>query len=266
MIRARQENAVTIHQTAIVHPKARIADGVEIGPYSVIGEHVTIGPDTKIASHVLIEGWTTIGERNQIYSFSSIGTPPQDISYRNEETYLHIGDDNIIREFATVHRATTKADRKTEIGNKNFLMAYIHVAHDCKLGNNIIMANNAAFGGHVTVGDHAVLGAIVGIHQFVRVGEYSMIGGQSAIVLDVPPYVNATGNRAQLFGLNLVGLKRKGFTEKTIADLKKAYKIVFRSGLTLDEALQKTAEEFPSHNEVGRFTDFIRHTKRGVTR
>jgi UDP-N-acetylglucosamine acyltransferase len=257
---------VSIHPTAVVNPKARIDEGVSIGPYTVIGEHVTIGKDTEIASHVLIEGWTTIGARNQIHSFSSIGTPPQDIGYRNEETYLIIGDDNVIREYATVHRATTKADRKTEIGNKNFLMAYIHVAHDCKLGNNIIMANNAAFGGHVIVEDFAILGAIVGIHQFVRIGAYSMIGGQSAIVLDVPPYVNATGNRAQLYGLNLVGLKRKGFSDQVINDLKKTYKIIFRSGLMQDEALKKAMEAFPHSKEVGYFVDFMRNSKRGVTR
>ncbi len=257
---------MSIHPTAIIHPKARIDDGVEIGPYSVVGEHVVIGKDTKVASHVLIEGWTTIGERNRIYSFSSIGTPPQDIGYRNEETYVIIGDDNIIREFATVHRATTKADRKTEIGHRNFLMSYIHVAHDCKLGNNIIMANNAAFGGHVIVEDYAVLGALVGIHQFVRVGAYSMIGGQSAIVLDVPPYVNATGNRAQLYGLNLVGLKRKGFSDEMINNLKKAYKIIFRSGLTLEEAFKKATEDFPDSREVNYLVDFMRASKRGVTR
>jgi UDP-N-acetylglucosamine acyltransferase len=257
---------VSIHPTAIVHPGARIAEGVEIGPYCVIGEHVAIGRDTTIASHVLIEGWTTIGERNRIFSFSSIGTPPQDISYRNEETYVTIGDDNVIREFATIHRATIKADKKTEIGNRNFLMSYIHVAHDCKLGNNIIMANNAAFGGHVSVEDFAVLGALVGIHQFVRVGAYAMIGGQSAIVLDVPPYVNATGNRAQLYGLNTIGLKRRGFTDETINKLKKAYKIIFRSGMTQEEAFNKVTAEFSDCKEVAYFVDFMRGSKRGVTR
>lgn len=257
---------MSIHPTAIVHPGARISEGVEIGPYCVIGEHVAIGADTKIASHVLIEGWTAIGERNRIFSFSSIGTPPQDISYRNEETYVTIGDDNIIREFATIHRATIKADKKTEIGNKNFLMSYIHVAHDCKLGNNIIMANNAAFGGHVSVEDFAVLGALVGIHQFVRVGAYSMIGGQSAIVLDVPPYVNATGNRAQLYGLNTIGLKRRGFSDETINKMKKAYKIIFRSGMTQEEAFSKVSDEFGDCREVNYFVDFMRHSKRGVTR
>jgi len=204
---------VSIHSTAIVHPKAEIDGSVEIGAYSVIGEHVSIGKDTKIASHVLIEGWTTIGERNHIFSFSSIGTPPQDIGYRNEETKLIIGNDNVIRECATIHRATTKEDRKTEIGNGNFLMAYAHVAHDCKLGDHIIMANSVALGGHITIGNYAILGGIVAVHQFARIGEYAIIGGQSAVTLDIPPYVSAAGNRAQLYGLNLVGLKRRGFTE-----------------------------------------------------
>jgi UDP-N-acetylglucosamine acyltransferase len=249
-----------------VHPNARIAEDVEIGPYAVIGEHVTIGRGSKIASHVLIEGWTTIGERNQIYSFSSIGTPPQDIGYKNEETYLIIGDDNVIRESATVHRATTKEDRKTVIGSRNFLMAYSHVAHDCKLGNNIIMANSAALGGHIVIGDHAILGGIVAVHQFARIGPYAIIGGQSAVTLDIPPYVSAAGNRAQLYGLNLIGLKRKGFSDQTIATLKKAYKIIFRSGLTQDEAVQKALDEFPASAEVATLVEFIRTSKRGITR
>jgi UDP-N-acetylglucosamine acyltransferase len=266
MIEELQEKEVSIHPTAIVHPKAGIAEGVEIGPYAVIGEHVTIGKGTRIAAHVLVEGWTTIGERNQIHSFSSIGTPPQDIGYKNEETYLIIGDGNVIRECATVHRATTKEDRKTVIGNKNFLMAYSHVAHDCKLGNNIIMANSVALGGHIVVGDHAILGGIVAVHQFVKIGPYAIIGGQSAVSLDIPPYVSAAGNRAQLYGLNLVGLKRKGFSDETIAALKKAYKIIFRSGLTQDEAVRKTLEELHDVAEVVTLVDFIRSSKRGITR
>ena len=257
---------MSIHQTAVVHSKSRIAEGVEIGPYSVIGEHVTIGKDTQIAPHVLIEGWTTIGERNKIHSFSSIGTPPQDVGYKNEETYLIIGNDNVIRECATVHRATTKADRKTEIGHRNYLMAYSHVAHDCKLGNNIIMANSAGLAGHITIEDFAILGGIVGVHQHVRIGAYAMIGGQSAIVQDIPPYVSAAGNRAQLYGLNTIGLKRKGFSDDTIASLKKAYKTIFRSGLTLDDAFQKVMDEFSDVKEVKYFVDFMRHSKRGVTR
>ena len=255
-----------IHPTAIVHPKAEIAEGVEIGPYSVIAEHVKIGRDTKIESHVLIDGWTTIGERNHILSFSSVGTPPQDVGYRNEETYLFMGNDNVIRECATIHRATTKQDRKTEIGNKNYLMAYSHVAHDCKLGNNIIMANSAGLAGHITIEDYAILGGIVGVHQHVRIGAYAMIGGQSAVVQDIPPYVSAAGNRAQLYGLNTIGLKRKGFSEDAINSLKKAYKIIFRSGLTQDEAFKKAQEEFPHSKEVNYFVNFMRDSKRGVTR
>lgn len=257
---------MNIHPTAIVHPNARIAEGVEIGPYAVIGEHVSIGKDTRIASHVLIEGWTTIGERNHIFPFSSIGTAPQDIGYRNEETYLMIGDDNVIRECATVHRATTKEDRKTVIGNKNFLMAYSHVAHDCKLGNNIIMANSVALGGHIVIGDHAILGGIVAVHQFARIGAYAIIGGQSAVTLDIPPYVSAAGNRAQLYGLNLVGLKRKGFSDQTITILKKAYKIIFRSGMTQDEAIVKVTEELNASPEAMHLVEFIKSSKRGVTR
>ncbi|HMD14648.1 MAG TPA: acyl-ACP--UDP-N-acetylglucosamine O-acyltransferase [Bacteroidota bacterium] len=257
---------MNIHPTAIVHPNAQIEEGVEIGPYSVIGEHVTIGRDTKICSHVLIEGWTTIGERNKIFSFSSIGTPPQDIGYRNEQTYLIIGDDNVIRECATVHRATTKEERKTIIGNKNFLMAYSHVGHDCKLDNNIIMANSVALGGHIAIGDHAIIGGIVGVHQFTRIGSYAIVGGQSAVTLDIPPFVTAAGNRAQLYGLNLVGLKRKGFSEQAITTLKKAYKIIFRSGMTQDEALYKVEEEMTFSQEAMHLVNFIKSSKRGVTR
>lgn len=257
---------MNIHPTAIVHPKAKIAEGVEIGAFTVIGEHASIGKDTKIASHVLIEGWTTIGERNQVFPFSCIGTPPQDIGYRNEETYLIIGNDNVIRESATIHRATTKEDRITVIGNSNFLMAYSHVAHDCKLGNHIIMANSAGLGGHITVGDYAILGGIVAVHQFVRIGEYAIIGGQSAVSQDIPPYVSAAGNRAKLYGLNLVGLKRRGFSEEAISNLKKAYRIIFRSGLILEEALSKVKEELGGSQEAMRLMEFMKNSKRGITR
>ncbi len=257
---------MNIHPTAIIHPGARIADDVEVGAYSVIGEHVSIGKGTRIASHVLIEGWTTIGERNHILSFSSVGTPPQDIGYKNEETELIIGDDNVIRECATIHRATTKEERKTVIGNSNFLMAYSHVAHDCKLGNNIIMANSVALGGHITIGDYAILGGIVAVHQFVRIGAYSIIGGQSAVSQDIPPYVSAAGNRAHLYGLNLVGLKRRGFGDDTINTLKKAYKIIFRSGLTQEDAFRRVSEELSSSREAMHLVEFMKSSKRGVTR
>jgi len=257
---------VNIHPTAIVHPGAKLAEGIEIGAYSVIGEHVSVGKGTRIASHVLVEGWTTIGERNHIFPFSSIGTPPQDIGYKNEETYLVIGNDNVIRECATIHRATTKEDRSTVIGNSNFLMAYSHVAHDCKLGNNIIMANSVALGGHIVIGDCAILGGIVAVHQFVRIGSYAIIGGQSAVSQDIPPYVSAAGNRAKLYGLNLVGLKRRGFSDDTINTLKKAYKIIFRSSLTIEEAFRRVTGEFSGSHEAMHLVEFMKDSKRGVTR
>lgn len=257
---------MNIHPTAIVHPRAKIAEGAEIGPYSVIGENVSVGKDTRIASHVLVEGWTTIGERNQIFPFSCIGTPPQDIGYRNEETYLVIGNDNVIRESATIHRATTKEDRVTEIGNGNFLMAYSHVAHDCKFGNHIIMANSVGLGGHITVGDYAILGGIVAVHQFVRIGAYAIIGGQSAVSQDIPPYVSAAGNRAKLYGLNLVGLKRRGFSDEAISNLKKAYRIIFRSGLILEEALARVKAELGDSPEAMHLMEFMKNSKRGITR
>lgn len=257
---------MSIHSTAIIHPKANIAEGVEIGPYAIIGEHVSIGKGTKIASHVVVEGWTTIGERNHIFPFSSIGMPPQDIGYKDDETHLIIGDDNVMRECTTIHRATTKQDRRTVIGNKNFFMAYSHVAHDCKIGSHVIMANSVALGGHIVIGDHAIIGGIVAVHQFVKIGSYAIIGGQSAVSLDVPPYVSAAGNRAQLYGLNLVGLKRKGFSDEVINNLKKAYKIVFRSGLTLEPSLQQVLAEIPDSKEVQHLVDFIRSSKRGIMR
>lgn len=267
MIKKSLKSSVDIHPTAIVHPKAVLAEGVEIGPYSIVGEHVSIGKGTKIDAHVVIDGWTTIGERNHIFPFSSIGMAPQDIGYKDdEETYLIIGDDNIIRESTTIHRATTKEDRKTMIGNKNFLMAYSHVAHDCKLGNNIIMANSVALGGHIIIDDYAIIGGIVCVHQFVKIGSYSMIGGGSAVSQDIAPYVSAAGIHAKLYGLNLIGLKRRGFSDEAVNNIKKAYKIVFRSGLILEDALKKTAEEIPDSREVKYFVEFIRSTKRGITR
>lgn len=257
---------MSIHPTAVIHPRAQIAEDVEIGAYAVIGEHVKIGRGCRIASHVLIEGWTTIGERNQILSFSSIGTPPQDIGYRNEETELIIGNDNVIRECATIHRATTKQDRKTVIGNNNFLMAYSHVAHDSKLGNHIIMANSVALGGHIVIEDYAILGGIVAVHQFVRIGAYAIVGGMSGVSMDIPPYVSASGGRAQLYGLNIVGLKRRGFSEEAIATLKKVYKTVFRSGLTQEEAFQKVMDEHADSKEAMHLVEFMKSSKRGVTR
>ena len=255
-----------IHPTAIVHPKAELDEGVEIGPYSIIAENVKIGKDTKINSHVTIENFTQIGERCQIYQFVSIGTPPQDLKFKGEKSDLIIGDDNTIREFVTINRASSHGGGVTTLGNNNFLMAYCHIAHDCKIGSNIIMANAATLAGHIEIEDFAIIGGLVAIHQFVRVGAYSIIGGASAVSKNVPPYVMAVGNRARLFGLNITGLKRNNFPEATINNLKKAYKIIFRSGMTLNNALEKVKRELPDSEEVNNLVGFIQKSERGICR
>ena len=255
-----------IHSTAIVSPKAKIAEGVRIGPYSTIGEKVTIGRDTIIGSHVVIDGKTTIGKKNKIYPFVSLGLPPQDISYQDEETRVIIGDENIMREFVTINRATTKQDKVTRIGNKNYLMAYAHIAHDCTLGNSIIMSNAATLGGHIEIGDHAIIGGLVAIHQFVRVGAYAFIGGKSATVKDIPPFMIASGDRVKLYGLNQMGLKREGFSQEVINNLKKAYKIIWRDHHLLNEAMERVKNEIPPFKELQMLLDFLVNSKRGIVR
>jgi len=255
-----------IHPTAIVHPKAELDEGVEIGPYSIIAENVKIGKDTNVSSHVTIEKFTQIGERCHIYQFVSIGTPPQDLKFKGEKSDLIIGDDNTIREFVTINRAASHGGGVPTLGNNNFLMAYCHIAHDCKIGSNIIMANAATLAGHIEIEDFAIIGGLVAIHQFVRVGAYSIIGGASAVSKNVPPYVMAVGNRARLFGLNITGLKRNNFPEATINNLKKAYKIIFRSGMTLNNALEKVKLELPDSEEVNSLVGFIQKSERGICR
>jgi len=255
-----------IHPTAIVHPKASIADGVKVGAYSLIGENARIGKDTVIESHVVVEGWSEIGQRCHLFPFVSIGAPPQHLRYRGEPTRVIIGDDNQIREFVTIHRATAGGGGETTLGHGNFIMAYSHIAHDCRVGNQVIMANASTLAGHIEVEDFAIVGGLVAIHQFVRVGCYAIIGGASAVPKDVPPYMCAAGNRAQLFGLNSVGLKRHRFPETTLSALKQAYRILFRSHLTLAKAMEKVQAEIPSLPEIKHLLDFLKSSKRGVCR
>ena len=229
-----------IHKTAIVSQKAEIADNVCVGPFCVIGEGVNIKKGSKLISNVIIEGNTEIGEHCTIYPFATIGLPPQDLKYKNEKTGVKIGKHNIIREYASIHRASVAGDGLTEIGDANFLMAYVHVAHDCKIGSSIAMANAATLAGHVVVEDFAFIGGVVAIHQFTRIGAYSMVGGFSGIGQDIPPYTMASGSRAKLYGLNVIGLKRHGFTDEAINNLKKAYKILFREKRTLKDALKRS--------------------------
>ena len=255
-----------IHPTAIVHSNASIADGVKVGAYSLIGENVRIGNDTVIESHVVVEGWSEIGQRCHLFPFVSIGAPPQHLRYRGEPTRVIIGDDNVIREFVTINRATAGGGGETVLGQGNFIMAYSHIAHDCRVGNQVIMANASTLAGHIEVEDFAIVGGLVAIHQFVRVGCYAIIGGASAVPKDVPPYMCAAGNRAQLFGLNSVGLKRHRFPEATMSALKQAYRILFRSHLTLAKAIDRVQAEIPSLPEIRHLLDFLKSSKRGVCR
>lgn len=256
-----------IHSTAIVDPKAEINRGVEIGPYSVIEKDVLIGEGTRIGPHVVIREGTTIGKRCQIFQFSSIGEAPQAVAYRGEKTSLIIGDDNIMRECVTLHRGTVKGGGKTIIGDRNFFMAYAHVAHDCQIGNQVILANGATLAGHIMIEDYAIIGGLAAVHQFCRIGVYAFISGLTGVALDIPPYMLAAGNRAKLFGLNAVGLKRQNFSEETIRGLKTTYRIIFRSGLTLENATKKVEEsEISRVPEVQHLLHFIQQTKRGITR
>jgi len=255
-----------IHPTAIIHPGAQIDPGVEIGPYVVIGEHVKIGGGTKVGPHTVIDGWTEIGENNTIFHMASVGAIPQDLKYHGEETYLRIGNGNTIREFASLHLGTVTGDGETTVGDGNLFMAYSHVAHDCHIGNHVVMANAATLAGHVTVEDFAILGGLCCVLQFTRIGAHVMIGGATPVAMDVPPYTIVTGDNrdARLRGLNLVGLKRRNFSAETINGLKKAYKLLTMSGLKQVEAIGRMKTEIPSCPEVDYFISFIESSKRGV--
>lgn len=255
-----------IHPTAIVSPDTYIGEGVEIGAYSVVGSGVRLGNNTVIASHVVIEDDTDIGDNCQISQFSSIGGIPQDLKFQGEKTKVIIGSYNKIREFVTINRATSADIGLTTIGDHNLIMAYCHIAHNCQLGNMIVMANGSNLAGHVLVEDYAIIGGLTGVHQFTRLGAHCMIGGASAVSKDVPPFVTVSGNRARLYGLNLIGMKRRGFPEETIKALKIAYRKIFRSGMLLSQAMEQIRKEGSDIPEVRHFLDFIQASKRGVCR
>jgi UDP-N-acetylglucosamine acyltransferase len=255
-----------IHPTAIIDPKAEIDSGVAIGPFCCIKKNVKIKTGTTLLSHVIIEGSTEIGENCTIHPYASIGFPPQDLKYRGEDTKLVIGNNNTIREYVSMHRASVGGDGTTLIGSSNFFMAYVHVAHDCKIGSNVVLANAATLAGHVRIDDSAVVGGLVAIHQYTRIGSYAMIGGFSGIGQDIPPYMIASGARAKLYGPNTIGLKRHGFKDETINDIKKAYKILFREKRTLKDAMKKIREEMPDVAEITHLLEFIETNKRGICR
>lgn len=257
---------MTIHPTAVVNPGAEIEEGVEVGPYSIIGPHVSVGKGTVIGSHVVIEGHTRIGEGNRIFPFAVLGTPPQDVGYRGEDTRLVIGSGNLIREYVTVHRATTKQEWVTIIGDGNYLMAYSHVAHDCILGNGVILSNVATLGGHIHVGDHAILGGLAAVHQFVRIGAYAFVGGKSGVDRDVPPFMITAGERAKLHGVNRKGLSRRGFSQATIDGLKKAYRLIWRGNRPFQDGIHQVRAEIPSSPEIEMLLSFLESSKRGILR
>ncbi len=255
-----------VHPTAIVHPGANVASDVEVGPYSIIEEDVCVDSGTVIGPHVVIKRYTSIGKNCRIYQFGSIGEIPQDLKFQGEASRLIIGDNNQIREYVTLNRGTEGGGGVTRIGNNNLLMAYAHVAHDCTIGNHTILANAATLGGHIVIEDYASIGGLVAIHQFVRVGRHAFVGGKSAVTMDIPPYMLASGDRAKLHGLNLTGLKRRGFTESSVHALKNAYRILFRSNLKLEEALEQVRAQWGEVPEAAYLSDFIAASERGVTR
>ena len=258
--------ATVIHPTAQVDPGARLGDGTEVGAFSIIGAEVTVGPDCAIGPHAVLEGPTTMGARCRVFPFACVGTPPQDLKYRGERTTLEIGDENVFREGVTVHRGTAGGGGVTRVGSRNLLMAQTHVAHDCRVGSDVVFANAATLAGHVTVEDGATIGAFSGVHQFCRVGEQAYIGGYSVITQDALPFVLTVGNRARSFGINVIGLERKRFPPETIQALKQAYRILFRSKLTLQAAIERLAGELAGCEEVRHLVDFIHTSQRGVIR
>jgi len=257
---------IQIHPTAIIDPLAEIDTNVKIGPYAIVKKDVNIGSGTEIGPYTTIDQYVTIGPDCEIFQYASIGSAPQDLKFHGEKTYLKIGRGTTIREFVTIHRGTETGCGITEVGEDNYLMAYTHIAHDCKTGKQVILANNATLAGHITIGDNVTIGGLVAIHQFVRIGDFAYIGGKSAVIKDIPPYVIAAGDRASLHGLNNVGLKRLKFSKSTLQQLKKAYRIFFRIGLTVKQATERVKAQVEPIPEVKNFMNFIVKSNRGVTR
>jgi UDP-N-acetylglucosamine acyltransferase len=255
-----------IHPTAIIDRRAKLAADVEIGPYTVIGGDVEIGPGCVIGPHVVITGHTRIGADNRVYQFSSLGEAPQDKKYQGEPTQLEIGDSNTIREFCTLNRGTAQDAGVTRIGNDNWIMAYVHLAHDCQIGHHAIFANNAQLAGHVHVGDYAILGGFTVVHQFCRIGSHCITAMGTIVLQDIPPYVTASGNSARPYGINAEGLRRRGFAADTLASLKRAYKTLYKSGLTLADARQELARQAEKCPELSAMLEFLDVSNRGIIR
>jgi UDP-N-acetylglucosamine acyltransferase len=260
-----------IHSTALVDPAAELADDVSVGAYTLIGPEVVIGAGTRIGPHCVIEGRTTIGRNNQVFQFASLGAAPQDKKYAGEPTELHIGDGNTIREFCTFNRGTAQDSGVTRVGNDNWVMAYVHIAHDVQLGHKTILANNATLAGHVHVGDWVIVGGLTGVHQFVQIGAHAMIGFATALSQDVPPFMMIDGNPAQARGFNVEGLRRRGFSRERIAQVKQMHKLLFREGLTLDDAKARVgtlrgSTDAQGDADLALMLEFLERAKRGIVR
>jgi UDP-N-acetylglucosamine acyltransferase len=258
--------AGSVHPTAIVDRRARLDSDVEVGPYAVIGAEVEIAAGCRIGPHTVIAGATRLGPNCRVWQFASIGDAPQDKKYGGEPTRLEIGAGNTIREFCTLNRGTAQGGGVTSIGDDNWIMAYVHIAHDCRIGNRTIFANNAQLAGHVAVGDDAILGGFTVVHQFCRIGAHSITGMGTIVLQDIPPYVKASGNPAKPYGINSEGLRRRGYTGESISALKRAYKAVYRSALTIEEVKQALAGEAQKNPEIQLLLDFVAAPGRGIIR
>jgi UDP-N-acetylglucosamine acyltransferase len=258
-------NMTPVHPSAVVHPQATIGAGCEIGPYCVIGEHVTLGDKCKLHSHVVIDGHTKLGRENEIYPFASIGLKTQDLKWKGGVTRVEIGNHNTFREYVTIHSATADGE-VTCVGSHNYILAYCHIAHNCALGSHIIMSNVATLGGHVTVGDYTVIGGLAAVHQFCRIGKLAMIGGCSKVVQDVPPFMMADGNPAEMRTINKIGMERNGVSKKAQGALRQAYKILFREGLTLRNAVIQVEKKLSGMEEIAHLVQFVRSSERGISK
>lgn len=254
-----------VHSTAIISKKARLSEDIKVGPYAIIGDNVMIGSGTKIGAYCVFEGNTTIGDNCQIFTGAVLGSPPQDLKYKGEKNFLEIGNNNIIREYCTFNPGTEE-NGITRVGSHNVFMAYSHIAHDCAVGDNCIIANCGTLAGHVTIEDKAIIGGLVAIHQFVRVGSLSIIGGCSKVVQDIPPYSTCDGHPARIYGLNLIGLRRNGINKASIQELNRAFRLLFNSGLSIKHALEKIEQEIKPSDEISRLLSFIKGSKRGLAR
>ena len=254
---------VKVHPTAILAPDAELGEGVEVGPYAIIGPQVTVGPETRIGARVILERNVRLGSGCRVGAGSILGGDPQDLKYNGEETWVEIGDGTIIREYATLNRGTAQSGR-TSVGKGCLVMTYVHLAHDCRVGDGVILSNGVGLAGHVTVDSRAIIGGMSGVHQFVRVGAFAFVGGMAKVTKDVPPYCKADGNPIRLYGLNAIGLQRNGFTRESVDELKKAYRLFFRSDLNISQAQARARTELAPLPEVETFIRFIEGSERGV--